>query len=312
MRRFSLVIFALAVLSAVAGSSRKERTESPGANQRASDNPEGLKLVGALPRAAGKPSRGVSERSAALEQSDTTGTLLKTAAIVEEPGNASTQNAKQDYVTSAPAQIPTAAKAGNVDPALGDLAAADVTSAAQSELRRLGCYEAKVDGKWGHKSRAAWMRFSERAGGTWADIPQRETIAVLRTYPGDFCTAKCTPAPSGGQCVVALAPTAKSSGEGTNDAKEEKDTRGAKDGRDTSYLPPWMQGAKLTNAEPSDIGGPGAEKTLSDAAPVTPKLKKRKSGRRHDIRRERFARDYERPRQRGRDWLPRGWPGGRD
>jgi hypothetical protein len=51
--------------------------------------------------------------------------------------------------------------------ALKDKADRDLTSAAQSELKRFGCYDAKVDGNWGWKSQMALKAFGERAGGAW-------------------------------------------------------------------------------------------------------------------------------------------------
>jgi hypothetical protein len=317
MRRFSLTIFALSVLFAVV-SGRKDRAEGPSANQSASANPEGLKLKETLQAAAREPSSERPGPSAASEQSATADMLVKTAALIETRPGAPGHTAQSDYVTSAPAHISASAKTGGIDPALEGMDTTDLNSAAQSELKRLGCYDAKIDGKWGPKSQSAAKAFGERAGGAWTKTPRDKFITALRNYPADFCNTECAAKTAGGQCAVAAAPTSKESGEdaegveeskeaeGTTDAKE---TEGAKASSDTSYLPPWMQDAKLTNAEPSEIAAPGAGKTLLDAAPATSKQKKRTSERRRDAERERFAQDDERPRGRNRVWLPKGWPG---
>jgi hypothetical protein len=96
--------------------------------------------------------------------------------------------------------------------ALEDKADRDLTSAAQSELKRLGCYDAKV-GRWelGPESQAALKAFGERAGGAWANKPRRELVRAPRNDPAAFCVTECVAKASGGRCAVAAAPKGKES-----------------------------------------------------------------------------------------------------
>ena len=207
MRRFSLMIFALTVLFAVV-SGRKDHAERRNADQPAS-NAEGLEPAETLQAAASEPSSGRPGQSIAPERAETDGALLKTAAILEKRPGVAARTAQSDYVTSAPAHISASAKSVGIDPALEGLAGRDLTSAAQSELKRLGCYEAKIDGKWGRKSQAAVKTFGERAGGKWTDTPRRELVAALRNYPDAFCASECAAKNAGGQCAAATAPIAR-------------------------------------------------------------------------------------------------------
>ncbi len=290
MRRFSLMIFALAVLFAVV-IGRKDADER-NVDQSASTNAKEQETAETAQVGANEPSSERPGQGIAPEHVETDDTILKTAAILEKPSTAAAQPSQSDNVTAAPRHVPASVKAGAVDPVLEGLAGSDLNSAAQSELKRLGCYEAKIDGKWGRKSQAAVEAFGERAGGAWADTPRRELVAALRNYPAAFCTTECTPKSAGAQCAAASAPSSNES---------------AQAGRDTSYLPPWMQGATPANVGQPEAALPGDQKVLSDAPALTSKRKKSKSVRRRGGEGGRVGQRYERR----REWLPKGWPGGR-
>jgi hypothetical protein len=237
-------------------------------------------------RSSGRPVQGIVP-----EQAEADAAVLKTGIMLEKPSGAAVPASQSDYVTSAAAHISASAKTGGIDPALEGLVGSNLNAVAQGELKRLGCYEAKVDGKWGRKSEAAVKAFGERAGGAWADTPRRELVAALRNYPAAFCTTECSAKTAGGQCAAAAAPTRNESGATA---------------KDTSYLPPWMQDAKLTNVEQPQTVAPGEQKTLSDAPSLGSKPKKGKNARRRGGD-GRTAQRHERR----REWLPQGWPGGR-
>lgn len=293
MRRFSLMIFSLAVFFALV-SCRQDNAKRQSTDEPASTSSKELEAKEMLQAAAGEPSGGRPVQSTAPEPSETNSSILKTAAILEKPAGAATQTEQSGAITSAPAHISASAKTGGIDPALAGMADGDLTSAAQSELKRLGCYDAKVDGNWGRKSQAALKAFGERAGGAWADTSRRELVAALRNYPAAFCTTECAAKAGSGQCVVAAA------------SKTNESVGAAKD---TSYLPPWMRDAKLTNVEPPQIAAPGEQKTLPDVAPLTSKPKKSKTVRRRGGDGDRAAQRYERRRVSRREWRLNNWPG---
>ncbi len=211
----------------------------------------------------------------------------------EKPQDAGGQASQSSYAV---AHISASAKTGGIDPVLEGLTGSNLNAVVQGELKRLGCYEAKVDGKWGRKSQAAVKAFGERAGGAWTDTPRRELVAALRNYPAAFCTTECVAKTAGGQCAAASAPSINESGATA---------------RDTSYLPPWMQNAKVTNIEQPQAMTVGEQKTLSDAPSLTSKPKKSKTARRGGREGGRAAQRYERRRVSSQDWLPQGWPGTR-
>jgi hypothetical protein len=280
--------------------SEQRRTELP-----VSANAVGVELAG---MSAAPDSQALSEQagpSGAPDQPETVESVVEIVAILATRARAALEQEVQPApAASAPVIIAVAAKMGGINPALESLTGADLTSAAQGELKRLGCYRAKIDGKWGGRSEAALKAFGARASGAWTDVPRRELITALRNYPADFCTAECAPNAADGQCGVAAQPVGRQPSEEARDAKP---MEAAKEDRDTSYLPPWMQPVKLTSAGQPETAL-GAPKSLSDAAPVTSKPKKRKSERRRGVQRERLAQDYERSRGRDLDWLPSNWP----
>jgi hypothetical protein len=293
MRRFSLMILSLAVFFALV-SCRQDNAKRQSTDDPASANSKVLEAKEMLQAVAGEPSGEPPVQSAAPEPSETNSSVLKTAAVLQKPAGAATLTEQSGVITSAPTHISASAKTGGIDPALEGMADRDLTSAAQSELKRLGCYNAKVDGNWGRKSQAALKAFGERAGGTWADTSRRELVAALRNYPAAFCTTECAAKAGGGQCAVAAAP---------------KGNESVGAAKDTSYLPPWMRDAKLTNVEPPLTASPGEQKTLPDVVPLTSKPKKSKNVRRRGGYDDRAAQRYERRRVSRGEWRLNNWPG---
>ena len=276
MRRFSLLLFALAIFFVVV-TGRKDDAERGAADQPASANAKGQE-PGETPRTATAEPSGAGQ-AVAPQPSPTESELLKNTAILEKRPGTDKQAEPSGFITSAPAHVPASAKSGGIDPSLEGLTGGDLNSALQSELKRLGCYEAKIDGKWGRKSEAAVEAFSERAGRAWSDTSRRELVVALRNYPASFCTTECAEKTPGGQCVVAAAAP--------------KGNEVSQAGKDTSYLPPWMQDAKLTNVEPSQAA-PGEQKPLSDVAPITSKPKQGRNVRRRGGDGDRIGQRYER------------------
>ncbi len=320
MRRFSFLIFALALLFAFV-SGRKDHAERSNANQSAAANSEGTRPAEMLQAAADEPPGARGAHSTASQAGEPESGLIKTAAIIGDPAG---KAEPEGEVAAAPAHVPASAKSGGIDPALEELDEDDLASAAQSELKRLGCYDARIDGKWGRKSRDALEIFGARAGGEWADDPQPELVMAMRNYPQNFCGTDKAAQPAAqveasaepetepvaqAEAAAEPEPVAQTEPSAQPDASASAQVPAKPDGgktaTDTSYLPPWMQDAKLTNAEP------GTENTLSDAAPVTDKPKKRTAERRRRGA-EHFADEYEHPRHRSSNWLPKGWPGSRD
>ncbi|MFZ0098522.1 MAG: peptidoglycan-binding domain-containing protein, partial [Gemmobacter sp.] len=84
----------------------------------------------------------------------------------------------------------------------------EVILAAQTELKRLGCYRGAIDGDWGKGSRAALARFREIArlpAPPDVEEPTPETVALLKRPENAKCPAP--PAP-----VAKARPAARTTG----------------------------------------------------------------------------------------------------
>jgi hypothetical protein len=108
----------------------------------------------------------------------------------------------------------------------------DFAAKAQRELARLGCYKGRVDNIWGPMSRNAVARFNRVAK---AKLPLRQPTRALlgstRKAPDGYCNG----GGDAGSRVAALQP-----GAGLEDLKQRP-----------SYLPPWMRGEAMPQAEPA-------------------------------------------------------------
>ncbi len=111
----------------------------------------------------------------------------------------------------------------------------DLASALQTELKRLGCYRARVDGTWGGGSRNALRRFIKASGETGiTDLkPSVVTLDILLATEDDVCAApvvRRTPAPaassgSSSPSVAAPAPQASAPAAPTAPAATDDTTR---------------------------------------------------------------------------------------
>jgi len=109
----------------------------------------------------------------------------------------------------------------------------DFAATVQSELARLGCYRGRVDNIWGPMSRNAVARFNRVAK---ANLPLRQPTRALlssaRKAPDQYCTDGRAKAGK----VASLDP-----GAGLEDVANRPD-----------YLPPWMRGEPMPDAEPQE------------------------------------------------------------
>lgn len=284
MRRFSFMIFALAVLFAAASDGKRSTGHRSASGAPASPSSGAFTATGEATSAA----------SVAAGAKEANGALIETAAMADAQPGALLGVAPADYIATAPVHIAASAKVSGIEPAVEALTGRNLTSALQGELKRLGCYEAEVDGKWGRKSQAAVKSFSERAGGRLANASRRELVAALRTYPAGFCASECAAKAEGGQCTVGVAPDAKAPVEAE---------------KNSSYLPPWMQGGEPANAERSETALSIGRKPLPEVSQPNGMSKKGKSVRRRGGEREdRTVQRTERRQISSSEWMPEGWP----
>ncbi len=69
-----------------------------------------------------------------------------------------------------------------------------LTVAVQSELKRVGCYRGKIDGKWGKGSRGALARYTSLANRALsATDPTREALDALEAQRARVCPLECGP-----------------------------------------------------------------------------------------------------------------------
>jgi hypothetical protein len=89
----------------------------------------------------------------------------------------------------------------------GYLVPEDLPRAVQTELARVGCYRAGVDGIWGNGSRGALQRYIDANGSAVSGLePTAEVWRELRAVTGEVCAA---PAPRAAPTPRAAQPTAR-------------------------------------------------------------------------------------------------------
>lgn len=97
----------------------------------------------------------------------------------------------------------------------GYLVPEDLASAVQTELARLGCYRAGIDGIWGNGSRAALQRYVDGNGATFSGLePTPEIWRELRSVTETVCAAapaRAAPAPRREQPAARAAPAPRQS-----------------------------------------------------------------------------------------------------
>jgi hypothetical protein len=160
-------------------------------------------------------------------------------------------------------------------------------TAAQAELKRLACYNGKIDGIWGSGSRAAIGMFNDRSDSSFHLNESVELLVALKKAPDGFCDAMC----ADGSCEIIASAEATE-----NPAQPEAQT--AKDDA-PSYLPPWMRGEQVAEAakEESEL----SESYSGTHTSVSQRVYERPRPARRPI--------YRAARKKKKNWLPENWPG---
>jgi hypothetical protein len=224
------------------------------------------------------------------------------AATPDLPGKrvaSATETVQADAVTVTSAHVHSSAPANEVELELAKLSLFDLKATVQRELLRLGCYDAKVDGRWGRKSEAAVAKFNERSGGNWgAATPSAKLAKALRGAPDGLCNAECRNA-GGNACAI----VAGKVGPAPKDRAATAGLPAGAAGDPSTYLPPWMQDGKLVSADPN-----GAIPAAAQAEPAAKKAAAK--GKKQKTIAERTG-NVERREVRpvSQQWTPRDWPG---
>jgi peptidoglycan hydrolase-like protein with peptidoglycan-binding domain len=191
-----------------------------------------------------------------------------------EPLQPMSSSASLDVAQAAPANVPTrqsveqaildgrleliSNRAGAAQPPALNSRAPDkshenLVQAAQTELKRLGCYPARVDGKWGPSTRRAVKKFNRAFSANHnSSFPAPELLIALRAADTKTCKPEANretalpsaPAPKKQSAVVQTAAASSANG----------------------YLPPWVKPGQQT----------GASDTVAVAAPAVLKPRPRK------------------------------------
>jgi len=198
-----------------------------------------------------------------------------------------------DGETVAAGHVTASARADRIEDTLERLTVFDLKTAAQEELKRLGCYTARVDGLWGPKSRAALADFNERVGANYQGAPDPALVAELKAAPSGLCKVTCPDGSTDRACTVASIEDAADS--------EGQENSGA------AYLPPWMRGEKVASTQPD-----GPISSSEGDAVSEQRFERRRAERiqRYRPRRDSYTQRRRAP-GRSNSWLPDNWPGSR-
>jgi hypothetical protein len=209
------------------------------------------------------------------------------------------ETVQADAVTVTSAHVHSSAPVNEVEQELAKLSLFDLKATVQRELVRLGCYGAKVDGRWGRKSEAAVAKFNERSGGNWgAARPSAKLAKALRGAPDGLCNAECR-SEGGKACVVVAGKT----GAAPKDGAATAGLSAGAAGDPSTYLPPWMQDGKLVSADPN-AAIPAAAQAEPAAKKAAAKGKKQKAVAKRIGKAERRE-----VRPVSQQWTLRDWPG---
>lgn len=198
-----------------------------------------------------------------------------------------------DGETVTAGHVTASARADRIEDTLGRLTVFDLKTAAQEELKRLGCYTARVDGLWGPKSRAALSDFNERVGADWRGAPGPDLVAELKAAPSGLCKVTCPDGSTDRACTVASIDDAADS--------EEQENSGA------AYLPPWMRGEKVASTQPD---GPVSSSERTAVSEQRAERRRARRVQRYQPRRNAYTQRRRAP-SRSNSWLPDNWPGSR-
>lgn len=195
------------------------------------------------------------------------------------------------------AHIPSSAPVNEIDPALTKFSLFDLKSVAQTELARLGCYTAKIDGLWGPKSRGAVRKFNKHTGGNWDSKPSVKLISTLRSAPDNLCETRCSLEEEGGTCPVTSANAQADRAKKVANTENTENT--------DSYLPPWMTGGKLASTDPDALV---SQPIAPDLRNRDTKRQVRKKAAKRRVKKSRYVARHER-RKRSSNWGIKNWPG---
>jgi hypothetical protein len=170
---------------------------------------------------------------------------------------------------------------------------ADIRRLVQKELVRLACLSGNPDRKWGKKSRAALRRFADRAKPKQLGDPDPALLRMLRGYPQNYCKL-CKP----GQTACYIEAT------GSLPQRSEHEPRQKTPAATGSYLPPWMQGDRLAEAEDALVQSDATETADSPEPEVKKPRRRRAAARPSSLRQATPARG-------GWESAISGWPRGR-
>jgi hypothetical protein len=309
MRRFGFLIVALAAIVMFFSPGQRERTgpsEAPPSDELTETAPGNGDVIDTASEDAKEPAATV-ERVGDVPAPSPVKAAADTAPHVEQVRNDAPPGPPNDSPPRIPVHLlpffpqnGSAADTTKEEP----LSEADLATAAQQELTRLGCYEGKIDGKWGRQSRAAADNFNEHTGGNLESGDPSETLlAALRAAPDQACELRAATLP--GQSVTSVEADVAP-------PKTEEKAPPLLTERDLAYLPPWMREEKLARAKAAAeaSGDSAATPGEPNAGPASaePAPKPAKPRQRH--RQWRYVDD--RPqRSRDRSFSVEGWPGSR-
>lgn len=164
----------------------------------------------------------------------------------------------------------------------------EIKSAIQTELHRLSCYDAEIDGQWGGKSRKAVEVFNAKSDEAFDLEASGELLTALKSEPDKLCSTECPGLDSSCPVVAAI-------------DESVMDPGGQEQVERPSYLPPWMTGTEQVEFEAE----PEAELSERVTRPSY------RAPRKHKVKKKRRSARVERktkPRK-ATHWLPNGWPG---
>lgn len=204
-------------------------------------------------------------------------------------------NVRTDEARFSPSQMLTSASLDianeEIDQSLVMLSPYERALAVQTELKRLSCYEAKIDGIWGKMSREAVSKFNEHSDSSFDLNESAELLTALKDAPDGLCDRDCSS--PGNSCEI------KASVEENMETPAQMAVQ-TEEKEAPSYLPPWMRGQKIAAADDD------SETEVSETYSATHTSVSRRV---HVKRRPSRRTAKKTPPRQERNWLPESWPG---
>lgn len=114
--------------------------------------------------------------------------LRSPAAVAVRSNHSSLASPARAIVISAAQAEATSALEG------GDVTDARLIGRLQAQLRRVGCYHGRIDGKWSDLTQRALARFNDHAGLlATADLPSPAMLPVVSAFSSRACGTPCPP-----------------------------------------------------------------------------------------------------------------------